>query len=101
MTGAALTESDLAKRLQRMWALGARIGVVAPRLASQPNDTNAPESGSFRVFWPLREHVCHQQLTGRQKKVRSAIRLAPQTHGVRVDSPESLEMVKPDGSKWQ
>src|SRR5260370_31563378 len=50
-----------------MWVVGARIGVAAPLGATQPGGVHPPERGSFREYWPLREHVCQPQLTGRRK----------------------------------
>jgi hypothetical protein len=64
----SLTESNLKKRLQRMWVVGVRIGVAACDWASQPAGAHPREKGSFPEYWLLREGVCRAPLTGRQEK---------------------------------
>ena len=63
-----LTKSDSSKRLQRMWVVGARIDLAWRRLGESARGAHRPGRGTFCDYWPLREHVCHPLLTGRQKK---------------------------------
>ena len=79
-----LYKSDSPKRLLRMWAALARVGLAAPR----PDRANVRERGSFsRVLATSRTSL----LLGVNQKAggaRTEIRLARQTREVRGDSLE-------------